>query len=148
MNRSISKTKRGLSLIELVTVMAIVSIIAAIAWPQFEATRERSRRTEGRTAILLAQAYMEKCYSKFRDYDNTACKNLTPQLSTSIGGNYNIVVTASTAETYTLEATPAAGGNQTGDDECAVLRISETGIKKALRADATPNDTACWAGNN
>jgi len=141
---NINKTS-GLTLFEVMATLGIMAVLAAIAWPLYDKTQERSRRVEAKAALLTSQAFMEKCFSTYRDYNNVNCQALPS--ATSADNNYDIAITAATADTYNLQATPAAGGKQVNDTDCAEFNVTETGAKTAFKSDATPNNQACWGHN-
>jgi len=130
---------RGLTLIELITVVAITSIVAGISWQYFKDTHRRSYRSDAIIALTKARAFMEKCYSNYRNYAKTPECDLPAGLQTSPKDLYNITIT-STADSYTLKATTKNA--QLEDTDCTIIAITQTGDTSNAIAGST-NDK-CW----
>lgn len=119
---------RGFTLIELMVVIAIVGILAAIAVPLFGDQMRKSRRTEAMTTLQNQQLALER----YRvDHASFATYTL-PGLDTT---HYKFTLTGADATNYILTAAPQ--GDQT-NDKCGtlVLENDDSAIKK------TP--TTCW----
>ncbi len=137
------KTKLGFTLVELLIVIAIVAVLAAIAVPGYNRQVEKTRRSDAMTALTHAASMQERFYMRNNTYtgnvndlggvggtlnspegyytvsvDNTSCPNSQPNGSC-----------------FTLTAT--AAGVQANDTHCATFTLTDTGAKSA-----TNND--CW----
>jgi len=139
-----NRREKGLTLIELIMTVAVVGIIASVAWYYFDKTQMRSRRVDAIMGILKAQQFVEQCYSKLRNYADSSCDlptGPTPadDLTSSPKNYYSIDYAAGsrTADAYELQAKPVAGGLQDGDS-CAVFSVKNTGDK------SNSTDMACW----
>ena len=130
------RTKQaGFTIIEAMITVAIIGIIATIAWPMFEAQSTKNRRTDGITGLLAASNEMEKCYSSQSSYTGCDADGNSPQ------GFYTITTDVPDAETYTLTATPLP---EFPDPSCGVLTINNLGIKTRTTTDDSPL-RRCWA---
>lgn len=127
----------GFTLIELMIVITIIGIIAAIAFPAYQNQVEQTRRTTAQADLLELSQWMERQYSNgfdYRDAGNAPALPFTqsPQNGTAF---YNISFSGNvTRDTYTLQAVPTGG--QAGDD-CGTLTLDEQGNRGATQAD-------CW----
>ena len=123
---------KGFNLVELMVVMAILGILAAIAIPSYSSSIEKGRRADGKVALAGALALQERQFSLTHQY--------TDDISmlggeTSAEGFYAMSVAyistlgACTAnkDCYTLTAT--AIGAQTNDTSCAELTVNNLGQK-------------------
>lgn len=131
-------TQRAFSLIELMIVVAVIGILAAIAYPNYQEYLLKSRRAVATGCLLELAQFMERHYTTHMSYTDavlpdTACR-------TELAGFYSFgYAEALTASTYLLEAVPQ--GAQTADTVCASLRISHTGARSASGAGGV---AVCW----
>lgn len=130
--RSIGR-QRGVTLLELMAVISILAILASIALPTYRRYLIRSQRTEAKIALLQLQTAQEKFYMQ----NNAFTDNLTDASPAGLGlaettetGKYTIAVDlAEDGQTYDATATPAEGGGQADDADCATFSINQRGTK-------------------
>jgi len=139
---------KGFTLIELMIVVAIVGILAAIAYPSYQQNLIDSRRAKAAGCLMELQQFMEKFYSANFRYDlDIAGNNVSlpaPQCVTDLAGFYGFENGGAPAavgqQTFTLTAT--AAGTQVNDNRnCGNLTIDQAGRKDAL-GSGTPEE--CW----
>lgn len=108
-----SSLNRGFTLIELMIVIAVLGIIAAIAIPSFREQVAKSRRSDAVSAVGRTQLAMERWRATNPSYANSAVPSATyPAMPTL--DYYTITITGTpNATSYTLTATPK--GSQSGD---------------------------------
>lgn len=116
---------RGFSLIELLIVMVIVSVLAMIAVPSYQASVIKSRRADGRVLLNDTAQRLERCYSQFGAYNAADCAIADGEEILSQEGFYRVTVDVADAATYTLTAAPQ--GAQVDDEDCASLGLTNTG---------------------
>jgi type IV pilus assembly protein PilE len=141
----------GFSLIELMVTVVIVSILASIAIPAYNAQIRKSRRTEAKTALLDLAGREERYFNTNNAYTDGAAKlgyapatstvTLAPATPMSVGsGYYTVTITLAAAPPYTIVAT--AVGDQ-AQDVCPTLTVDSTGLQTATGSGANPN-VDCW----
>lgn len=116
------KNQSGFSLIELLVVLAIIGILAGLAYPSYKKHMENTRRSDAHLSLLEASQAMERC--KATQYSYAGCAG---SVSTETAQNYYTVAAtpAPTASEYTLVAT--AIGPQADDTNCATITLNHLG---------------------
>jgi type IV pilus assembly protein PilE len=154
-SRSAWRKLAGFTLIELMIVVAIVAILAAIAIPAYQKQILQSRRTSAKTALLDLSGREERYYAANNTYDPT----LT-DFYTTVDGTGALQVPNNTNEDYysvTIAVTPATGttpasyvatavpvNSQAADATgCGNYSITDLGVQGNTGTNSGAG-TGCW----
>lgn len=127
----------GFSLIELLIVIAIISLLAAIGYPSYQNHMRDTRRATAQGDLMELAQFMERQYSinnTYLDGANPPTLPFTASPGDGATAAYNIALTQTTQNQFTLTATPT--GPQTGD-RCGNLTLNHAGQR-------TADDNNCW----
>lgn len=128
---------RGFTLVELMIVVAIVGILAAVAVPAYQGSVQKSRRSDAKMALSALQLLQEKYRANNASYGTLA----------EVGGNasssegyYTMSVSNNAATTYTLTATAVSGKSQAADTACSTMTIA---VSAGVVTNG-PTTGSCW----
>lgn len=142
MHRQMPRDARGFTLIELMIVVAVVGILAAIAYPSYAEYIRRGHRADARAGLLQAQQWLERAATATGAYPTALPAALT--WSTDATKRYTIgFQLGNTNSAYTLVATRKSPGSQAGD-RCGDFTLTNTGIRGAVNLTAGTTAADCW----
>jgi len=120
---------RGFTLIELMIAVAVVGILAAVAYPSYIDQVRKSRRAEAQALLMHISARQQQMLLDTRSYAATT-DALNVTVPSSVQRSYTVALTVGTAAvpTFTATATPVAASAQAADS-CGALSINQTGTK-------------------
>jgi type IV pilus assembly protein PilE len=125
---------------EVMMVVAILGIIAALAYPNYLRQVAQSRRADAQTTLLETAQDLERCFTETNRYQG--CINFPFD---SEEGWYEIDANFPSPTQFTITAT-AQGDQANRDGEfCQWLALSHTGRQTAEDDAGTDTTEACWA---
>jgi len=134
----------GFTLIELMITVAVVGILASVAYPSYVSTIKKARREDAIATLLALQLNQEKWRANNPTYTTTLTNLGYASGSTdSKDGYYTVAVSAATATTFTATATPKTGTAQASDT--CTFTVKESGPDLATDASvSSATKRTCW----
>ena len=131
---------KGFTLIEVMITVAIVGILAAIAYPSYAEHLRKSRRAEAQSLLMNIGTRQQQMLLDTRSYAATAAA-LNIVVPAQLATYYTVTVAApaGTPPTFTATATPQ--GDQ-AKDRCGTLGVDNAGAKTAVKNGNA--QTGCW----
>ena len=136
--RSVKPDNKGFTLLEILIVVVIISVLAAIAIPGYRDYILKSRRADAAVALTEIANLQEKFFSDNLTYTTVLCS--LPYSAVSPDGYYSLNMPSANASGFTARAVPTGEGNQTDDTQCAVFTLNNLGQKASTPSGANE----CW----
>lgn len=141
---------KGFTLVELMIVVAIVAILASIAYPSYSNHVIKTRRTDAQGNLLALANAMERHYTQSNTYEGAANggsdtgfpdASIYPSYSPLEGSDkyYKLEILSASSTGFTITATPING--QIGDGR---LELDATGAKRWNSADDGSGTDSSW----
>ena len=128
-NNNASCKKQGFTLIELLITIAIVAILAQVAYASYVKSIQQSYRYEAQQSMIELSQQLERYYSRNGVYSGSSAT--AGDYSST---HYTLAFSTLEDDEFTISATPTGG--QTSDD-CSTLTLD-------FRGDKTPSTSGCW----
>lgn len=146
----IRANQRGFTLIELMITVAVIGILAAVAYPSYTQYIVRANRSAAQSFMFSVNNKQEQYMLDARNYagGGSVLTDLALTLPSEVSGKYTITVSCTmptavgncTAQvgppTYLVTGTPV-GSQATNDTKCGILTLNNLGTK-------TPTTSGCW----
>ncbi|WP_323054917.1 type IV pilin protein [Dechloromonas sp. A34] len=130
---------KGFTLIELMIVIAIVGLLAAIAYPSYQEYIARARRADAKTVLLENAQFLERFYTQNGTYIGAALP-ITEAPKDGGAKFYDVsFVAAQTATAFQIQAVPK---NAQASDKCGTLLVNQSNQKSV--SGATVDSATCW----
>jgi len=154
----VSVNNKGFTLIELMIVVAIIGILASIAYPSYQDYVLRAKRGDAKAGLLSLQLAQEKYRASCAEYasgmdsttrscvagSSTAGDHDLIASNASADGNYTLSIFSASASGYVITAIP-----DHTDTDCEIFVMNEdgkvlSGTYTASDPDKTYANAACW----
>ncbi len=137
----------GFTLFEVLIVMAIVGILAAVAFPSYSSYVAKTRRGAAAGCATEIGQLLERNYTLALSYSTDSAGNALPAAppamacSNDLGTNFTFTWDLA-ATTYTVTATPSAT-QKSADSACGcVMTLNQVGVKGVSACTKTVAN--CW----
>ena len=132
------KTQKGVTLLELMITVAVVGLIAGIAYPSYQSQVQKSRRAEAKVSLERQAQRAERCFRTNQPWSYTGCVTA----GDTENGLYAITVNQADAAGFSITAT--AQGPQLKDKSCRTFTLSSTNNPTATDSASVDSTALCW----
>lgn len=147
------RRQQGFSLIELMIVVAIIGIIAAVAYPSYQSVIKDGYRGSGQSDLMALAAAMERHHSGTFSYEGAATSggntgspaifsSYSPASEPAENKRYNLTIESADAVSFEIKATPVGG--QAGDGALFYFSDGRKGWDKDANGTLSASEY-CWA---
>jgi type IV pilus assembly protein PilE len=141
---------RGFTVTEILTVLIVIAVLAAIAIPMWRTHLVRVRRADARDALTSLQSAQDRHFGRNARY--AAAAQLTAPAPDGLGlaattahGLYAITLeTSADGVGYVATARAVARAGQDADDRCTTFTIDHVGQMGATDASGADRAADCW----
>ncbi|QQQ03849.1 type IV pilin protein [Lysobacter enzymogenes] len=138
-----ARGQAGFTLIELMIAVAIVGILAAIAYPAYDDSVRKGRRAQAKADLVELAQRAERFYTLNNTYAGFWGSVPSGDKRSPRTGNAFYLLERSSGDTdanaFTLSATPT--GAQVADSGCGTLSINQAGVR-SISGSMEP--ARCW----
>ena len=149
-------TLKGFTLVEVMIVVVIMAVLAAIALPSYRDSVAKSRRSEARALLTEASQYMQRFYGQHDRYDQTNAATpvavalpddllRVPRGAAAGTQTYTLSFVSSslTPNAYVLQAVPRSAGPM-ASDRCGSYTLDNVGRRGLSGAATGVTVRDCW----
>jgi type IV pilus assembly protein PilE len=144
------RTSSGFTLLEVLTAIVVIGVLAAIAIPSWRTHLLRARRGDAAAALIAVQKAQDAYFGRQARYaDATQLTMPAPGglnlAATSALGFYRIeIATSADGLGYTATASVDSTAGQSDDARCVALTIDHFGQRRAVDGDGNDRTPDCW----
>jgi type IV pilus assembly protein PilE len=142
--------RRGFTLLEILTALVVVAVLAAIAVPMWRNHQLRVQRSDAIAALMAVQEQQDAYFGRHARYADgaqlAAAKPGGLGLSTESRQGYFDLELRSSADGlgYVATARAAARKGQTDDARCVSFTLDHNGVRRAVDSAGNDRSADCW----
>jgi type IV pilus assembly protein PilE len=144
------RSESGFTLLEVLTVIVVVGVLAAIAIPTWRTHLLRARRGDATAALVEIQRAQDTFFGREARYADATQLTTPPPgglglAAISARGFYRIeMATSADGLGYTATARIVGTAGQADDTRCVALSIDHLGQRRAVDGDGNDRTPDCW----